>query len=210
MIQGTGLGSLLGAGAGYSLGGSRGAIAGALISGMSGNQFGQHVAMKKALAQTSDANLDAAIKESLTEDAAARKRTSLLRHDLMNYRSRISAARAKNDTRELARIKGELKVLNQQVGSEVASRDKSIGMQRQLVAKLPSTNTRYAKLNDALQQNTASRNNLASVQQLLASINLQDGGDSPSRNLPPDLPPTRGAASQDVPDPDVLSKSQKF
>ncbi len=94
MIQGTGAGAILGGVAGYALGGRGGAVAGVLIGGFLGNKFGQHVAMKKALAQTSEANLDACIKESLADNAAVRKRVSSLNAELANYKKRISAARA--------------------------------------------------------------------------------------------------------------------
>ncbi|OYW73446.1 MAG: hypothetical protein B7Z37_21370 [Verrucomicrobia bacterium 12-59-8] len=170
MIQGTGLGAILGAGAGYALGGTRGAIAGALIGGMMGNQFGQHVAMKKALAQTSEANLDACIKESLADNAAAEKRVGSLRTQLSEYKRRISAARAQNNTKELAKIKGELKSLDKQVGGEVSNYDKGIGMQKQIVAKVPSSNTKYAKLSSTLRQSTESRNALESQRTQIASL----------------------------------------
>ncbi len=170
MIQGTGLGAILGAGAGYALGGGRGAIAGALIGGMLGNQFGQHVAMKKALAQTSEANLDACIKESLAENETARKRVNSLTTELANYKQRISAARAQNNTKELAKIKGELKSLHGKVGGEVASYDKGIGMQKQIVTKVGSSNSKYAKLSSTLRQSTESRNALESKHTQIASL----------------------------------------
>jgi hypothetical protein len=170
MIQGTGLGAILGAGAGYALGGSRGAIAGALIGGMLGNQFGQHVAMKKALAQTSEANLDACIKESLADNATARKRVGALQSQLADYKKRISAARAQGNTREVTKIKGELVKLEKQVGGEVASYDKGIGMQKQIVTKVGPSNTKYAKLNSTMRESTESRNALESQRKQIASL----------------------------------------
>jgi len=170
-LQGTGLGALLGAGAGLALGGDwQGALVGAAIGGLIGNQFGQHVAMKKALAQQSEANLDAAIKESLADNAAAQKRVTSLRSQLATYKQRISAARAQNNARELAKIKGELKSLDSTVAGEVSSYDKGIGMQRQIVAKVPSSNTKYAKLNTTLRQSTESRNALESQRKQIASL----------------------------------------
>ncbi len=170
MIQGTGLGAILGAGAGYALGGRSGLVAGALIGGMLGNQFGQHVAMKKALAQTSEANLDACIKESLADNAAARKRVGALQSQLAGYKKRISAARAQNNTQEIAKIKGELKSLDKQVGGEVASYDKGIGMQKQIVTKVGPSNTKYAKLNSTMRDSTESRNALESQRKQIASL----------------------------------------
>lgn len=170
MIQGAGMGALLGAGAGYALGGGRGVVAGALVGGKLGNQFGQHVAMKKALAQTSEANLDAAIKESLAENAAAKKRVGALQSELAAYKKRISAARAQGNTAEVAKIKGELVKLEKQVGIEVASYDKGIDMQKQIVTKVGPSNTKYAKLNSTLKQSTESRNALESQRKQIASL----------------------------------------
>ncbi len=171
MIQGTGLGALLGAGAGLALGGDwQGALVGAAIGGMLGNQFGQHVAMKKALAQTSEANLDACIKESLADNAKARQRVGALRTQLANYKQRISAARAQGNTREIAKIKGELVMLDKQVGGEVASYDNGIGMQRQIVTKVGPSNTKYAKLNSTMRESTESRNALESQRKQIASL----------------------------------------
>jgi outer membrane lipoprotein SlyB len=170
MIQGTGLGSVLGAGAGYALGSSRGAIAGALIGGMLGNQFGQHVAMKKALAHTSEANLDAAIKESLAGNAAVRKRVNSLNSELAAYKKRIATARTQNNSKDLAKIKVELVKLEKQVGGEVASYDRGIGMQKQIVTKVRPSNTKYAKLNSTLRESTESRNALESQRKQIASL----------------------------------------
>ena len=170
VLQGTGLGALAGGGIGYAIGGWRGAAIGAAFGGLVGNQFGQHVAMKKALAQTSEANLDAAIKESLADNAAVEKRVASLRTQLTDYKRRISAARAQNNTQELARIKGELKSLDKQVGGEVASHNNGISMQKQIVGKVPSSNTKYAKLNSTLRQSTESRNALESQRTQIASL----------------------------------------
>jgi hypothetical protein len=171
VTQGTILGGLLGAGLGVALGGDVGsAAAGALIGGLLGNQFGQSVAMKKALAQTTEANLDAAINEAAKRNANARQRVASLRNDLANYKARIQKARAINDTKELARIKNDLNKVDRQVAGEVSEFDNSIGMQRQLVTKVGSGNSRYAGLNSNLRQSTENRNALESQRRQVASL----------------------------------------
>lgn len=170
MLQGTGLGAVLGAGAGYLLGDTRGALAGALIGGALGNKFGQSVAMKKATAQTTEANLDASIKDALAANARANARVGALRKELASYKTRISAARARNDTRELARIKGELNTLHKSVGQDVASQDQSIGRQQKLISQVPSSNSKYAKLNTTLRASSESRSALESERKQIASL----------------------------------------
>lgn len=170
VLQGTGVGALLGAGLGAALGGGRGAVYGALIGGAIGNQFGQGVAMKKALAQTTEANLDAAINEASKRNANARQRVASLRNDLANYKARIQKARAINDTKELARIKNDLGKVDRQLSGEVSEFDSSIGMQRQLVTKVGSGNSRYASLNSNLRQSTENRNALESQRRQVASL----------------------------------------
>jgi outer membrane lipoprotein SlyB len=170
VLQGTGVGALLGAGLGAALGGGRGAAYGALIGAALGNQFGQSVAMKKALAQTTEANLDAAINEASRKNAAARQRVSSLRSQLATYKARINKARASNDARELARIKTDLGKLDNQIAGEVNDMDGDIGMQRQLVTKVGSGNTRYARLNSGLRESTENRNALESERRQVASL----------------------------------------
>lgn len=193
MLQGTGLGAILGAGAGYALGSSRGAIAGALIGGMLGNQFGQHVALKKALAQTSEANLDACIKEVGSENAATRRWIQALNHKLVDYKKRAATARALNDRKELARIDRELKALDKQVAGEVKDYEANVELQRQLIAKLPTSHSMFARFNRTLNQSVECHDLLAAADILGAS-----------RSMPYDPPQPKAADRQDVPDPDAL------
>ena len=76
---GTGTGMVVAAAIGRRLGplGSLAVIAGGAIAG---NMLGQHVAIKKALAQQSSSNLDAAISEATKENANARKNLESMRN----------------------------------------------------------------------------------------------------------------------------------
>lgn len=193
MLQGTGLGAVLGAGAGYALGGARGALAGAVLGGLIGNRGGQHVAMKKALAQTSEANLDACISEAGSENAATKRWIAALNHKLVDYKKRAATARALNDRKELARIDRELKALDKQVAGEVKDYAANVELQRQLIAKLPSSHSMFARLNRTLNQSVECHDLLAAADILGAS-----------RSMPYDPPQPKAADRQDVPDPDAL------
>lgn len=173
VAQGTGLGAGIGLATTLALGNRLGpwgqiAVMGGSI--LAGNLLGQYVARKKALAQTTEANLDAAIKESLNENAAAKKRVSSLQTQLANYKKRIAAARAQGNTAEITKIKGELTALDKKVGGEVATYDKGISVQKQIVTKVGSSNTKYAKLNSTLKDSTESRNALESQRKQIASL----------------------------------------
>lgn len=171
VAEGAGIGSLIAGGIGCALGVSgNAAIAGVHIGTAYGNQWGQHVAMKKALAQTSEANFDACIKESFADNAAARKRVSFLQAHLADYKKRIKAAQAEGNTREFAKIKKDLGKLGKQVCSEVASYDKGIGMQKQVITKVDPANAKYAKLNSAVRANIESRNALEAQRKLIVSL----------------------------------------
>ncbi|MFN0079348.1 MAG: YMGG-like glycine zipper-containing protein [Prosthecobacter sp.] len=163
LVLGAGIGALAG-------GGWKGAAIGAGVGLLAGHFFGQHVATKKALAQASEANLDACIKESLADNAAVRKRVSSLNSELAAYKKRISVARAQGNGKELAKIKVELNNLNSKVAGEVKTYDAGIGMQKQIVAKVPSSNTKYAKLNSTLRESTGNRDQLESSRRQIASL----------------------------------------
>lgn len=178
VVAGVVTGRVLGAAAVYALGnrlGPLGQIAvilgGAAVGGLVGDQIiSQPVARKKALAQTTEANLDAAIKESLTDNAKARRQVGALRTELSTYKQRVSAAQAKNDTKDLAKIKDGLLTLNKNVAAQVKEYDSGIGMQRQIIAKAGPANARQPKLSSTLKESIESRNALETERKQVVSL----------------------------------------
>ncbi|MFN0079349.1 MAG: hypothetical protein ACKVY0_23030 [Prosthecobacter sp.] len=178
VVAGVVTGRVLGAAAVYALGnrlGPLGQIAvylgGAAVGGLVGDQIiSQPVARKKALAQASEANLDAAIKESITENAKARRQVAALRTELISYKNRVTAAQAKGDAKEFAKIKDGLLTLNKNVAAQVREYDSGIGMQKQIIAKVSPANAKQPKLSSTLKESIESRNTLETERKLVVSL----------------------------------------
>ena len=171
--QGTAAGAGIGALAGGLLAqrfGIAGVLAGAVIGGAIGNAVGQNVAMKKALAQTTEANLDACINASIKENRRAQGRINDLRNQLATYKTKISNARAKNDTRALAGYKKELQTLDNSYAGEIKNLNTGIGLQDQVAAKAGAGNSRYAKLSSTNTELKQSRGQLESDRREVASL----------------------------------------
>lgn len=104
-------------------------LGGALIGGVIGETWvGERAAAKKALAKQTESNLEASIKESQAENVAVRRRVSMLRTQLLEHKRRIAIANVQHNTKELAKIKGELKALDKKLGEEAATYDQGIGL----------------------------------------------------------------------------------
>ncbi len=153
---GAGAGMVVAAALGRRLGplGSLAVIAGGALAG---NLIGQHVAMKKALAAQTSANLDAAIKEAEGENAKARQRLTNLRQQLASLQAKGRAAKAAGDTKTVTKVKADLLALQKSVASDRSSIDQSITMQTQLQSKVPSSNPKYSAISGGLSESTKTR-----------------------------------------------------
>ncbi len=145
-------------------------LGGALFGAALGDKAGQHVAMKKALAQTTEANLDACIQESIKENRRAQGEIQNLRQKLANIKKGISNARAKNDTRALAGYKKDLQSLHGSYAGPIKNLDTGILEQSKVIAKAGSGNSRYAGLNNSLTELKQSRSQLESDCREVASL----------------------------------------
>lgn len=158
--QGTAVGAGAGAIAAMALGrrlGPLGQIAVIAGGAMLGNAFGQHVAMKKALAQQSSSNLDAAIAEAKADNASAAKNLSSLRNQLAALKKRAAAAKASGNSRELGVVKGEMRNLLASVNSGKKSLDTAIQNQSSLSNKVTSSHAKYASIQSGLKTTTSTR-----------------------------------------------------
>ena len=140
-------------------------------------------------------DLEACIREAASENAATRRWIETLNHKLADYKKRVATARALNDRKELAKIDRELKALDKQVAGEVKDYKENVALQRQLIAKLPTSHNMFARVNRTLNQSVECHDLLAAADILGAS-----------RSMPSDQPPPQAADRQDVPDPDALKK----
>ena len=123
---------------------------------MLGNMLGQHVAMKKALAQQSSSNLDAAIKEANANNASATKNLASLRSQLATLKARAAKAKASGNTRELSQVKTELRALQ----TSVNNGSKSVGATGEYLGKLSTAykgNAKYASIQSGLTTSTNTR-----------------------------------------------------
>jgi hypothetical protein len=158
--QGTAVGAGAGMIAAAALGrrlGPLGALAVVAGGALIGNAFGRHVAMKKALAVQSSANLDAAIAEAKSDNASASKNLSSLRSQLAALKKRAAAAKASGNSNELSMVKADMRKLQATVNSGRKSLDTAVQNQTALSGKLNSSNAKYASIRSGLATTTSTR-----------------------------------------------------
>lgn len=167
-LAGAGVGAIAGA-ALYKKFGVTGILAGAAIGAIAGHAFGEHVAMKKALAAQNSANLDGAIKEAQGENAAARKRVSSLRGQLAQLKAKGRAAKARGDEGAVKQIKLEMKELDRKVLADEKAVDETVTFQTQLKKKVPESNSKYAAISSGLSDSTKTRSSYNSLHNEIGS-----------------------------------------
>ncbi len=107
--QGAGLGALGGALIGGAINGKKGALAGAAIGGLAGFAYGSHIANKKSQYKSTEAWLDACIKDAEAKRRQAVAYNSRLNNQLASLQSRVKTAKAAGDKKALASLKTQIR-----------------------------------------------------------------------------------------------------
>lgn len=170
--QGTAVGGAIGGAVGMALAqryGPAGILAGVLVGAVIGKLVGEHVAMKKAIAVQSMANLDNAIKEAANENAKAVERLASLRQSLTDLKAKGLAAKAAGNNRAYKQVQSQMRELQKVVISDRKVIDTSVTLQTQLQGKLPANNPKYAEITSGLSEATKTRSGYDSLSNEIGS-----------------------------------------